>query len=214
MPQNLDLKQLERKAFRSTFQDGLWDIYLGLLLLLLWAGPLFLDPIEPSWLRLAARVGVMAAAVLAFVAGKRFITLPRLGSAKFGPTRKAKRRKTAAVYAAAVAAGLLLWILAVAAQRDPTGLGAVFRSSHTWVGLSIALMAGLVIGAGAHFLDFTRGYLHAVLYAAAFAAAEVLDTPLGFAIGGGIGLVVGIVCLVRFLRDYPIPEEVSHGTES
>ena len=35
MSQNLDLKILERKAFRSVHQDGLWDIYLGGLLLVL-----------------------------------------------------------------------------------------------------------------------------------------------------------------------------------
>lgn len=215
MSADIDLKQLERKAFRSTFQDGLWDIFLGLLLLILWAGPLFLDPIEPSWLRLAARAVVMAAAVLAFVAGKRFITLPRLGRAKFGRARQEKRRKTAAVYAVAVAAGILLWILAVAAQRNATGLGTFFRSSQTWIGLGLALMVGLVIGLGAYFMDFTRGYAHAVLYAGAFAAAEVLGTPLGFLIGGGIGALVGIIVLVRFLRVQPLAwEEETHGTES
>ncbi|MBN2258633.1 MAG: hypothetical protein JW704_12600 [Anaerolineaceae bacterium] len=25
----MDLKVLEKKAYRSTFQDGLWDLYLG-----------------------------------------------------------------------------------------------------------------------------------------------------------------------------------------
>jgi len=32
MTDNLDLKELEKKAWRSTFQDGLWDIYFGLLI--------------------------------------------------------------------------------------------------------------------------------------------------------------------------------------
>ena len=30
---SLDLKQLEQKAYRSTFQDGLWDIFTGVMIL-------------------------------------------------------------------------------------------------------------------------------------------------------------------------------------
>jgi len=30
MSTQLDLKQIERRAFRSTYQDGLWDLYFGL----------------------------------------------------------------------------------------------------------------------------------------------------------------------------------------
>ena len=31
MSTQLNLKEIERKAFRSTYQDGLWDIHLGLI---------------------------------------------------------------------------------------------------------------------------------------------------------------------------------------
>ena len=33
MQPEINLKELERRAWRSVFQDGLWDIYLGLLLM-------------------------------------------------------------------------------------------------------------------------------------------------------------------------------------
>lgn len=215
MSTNLDLKQLERKAWTSTFQDGMLDIFLGLLLLLNWAWPSFLAPIEPDGLRIAAEVGVMAALIATFWLGKRFITLPRLGRAEFGPARQAKRKRTAAVYAAAVLVTVLVWVLAVAARGDHPGLAAVLQNESTWIGLGFALMAGLVIGLGAYFMDFTRGYVHAVLYAGAFAAAEVLGTPLGFLIAGGIGTLVGIVVLARFLREQPLDwEEENLGTES
>ena len=29
----INLKELERKAFRSTYQDGLWDMYFGLIVI-------------------------------------------------------------------------------------------------------------------------------------------------------------------------------------
>ena len=31
MTEKVDLRELEKKAWKSTFQDGLWDIYIGLL---------------------------------------------------------------------------------------------------------------------------------------------------------------------------------------
>ena len=32
MAQKISLKHAERKVFRMTFQDGLWDIYIGIIL--------------------------------------------------------------------------------------------------------------------------------------------------------------------------------------
>ncbi len=29
----LNLKEIEKRAFRSTYQDGLWDIYYGLVVI-------------------------------------------------------------------------------------------------------------------------------------------------------------------------------------
>ncbi len=30
MPQEIDLKQIERKAYLSCYQDGIWDLFIGL----------------------------------------------------------------------------------------------------------------------------------------------------------------------------------------
>ena len=40
MNNKLDLKEVEQKVFQTTFQDGLWDIYLGLLLIIFGLSPL------------------------------------------------------------------------------------------------------------------------------------------------------------------------------
>ena len=31
MSTSINLKEIERKAFRTTYQDGLWDMYFGLV---------------------------------------------------------------------------------------------------------------------------------------------------------------------------------------
>ncbi len=88
----MDLKTLEKSAWKSFHKDGLWDIYLGLIL---WALAIFLgsgmEVIENDAWRLFAYTLLIGGAFLVFWAGKRYITIPRLGLVKFGPARK--RRK-------------------------------------------------------------------------------------------------------------------------
>jgi hypothetical protein len=74
MVSNLDLKQLERKAFRSTFQDGLWDIFLGLLLLNMGGGTLLGGSgMSPLW-AMVGLTGFAGLVLLLFWAGKKTIT--------------------------------------------------------------------------------------------------------------------------------------------
>ena len=97
---SMDLKMLERNAWRSYHQDGLWDIYLGLLL---WDLALLLNSsiewIESDLVRYLAYLVLIGGAFLIFWAGKRFITAPRLGRVKFGPARKRRQLHLALILA-------------------------------------------------------------------------------------------------------------------
>ncbi|MFW9872823.1 MAG: hypothetical protein ACFFG0_06950 [Candidatus Thorarchaeota archaeon] len=42
MVEPIELKKLEKKAYKSTFQDGIWDIFMGMILLNLGLGSLFI----------------------------------------------------------------------------------------------------------------------------------------------------------------------------
>ena len=75
MSQEIDLKQIERKAFRSTYQDGLWDIFFGLVVVSM---AIYMYHPEGGY---SARniIGFLVGygvANLIFWAGKKFITLP------------------------------------------------------------------------------------------------------------------------------------------
>ena len=91
MSQNLDLKALERKAFRSVHQDGLWDIYLGGMLLAL---SLFFSIPENGEgelnYTLLALLGV-AIVFAVFQLGKKYVTVPRMGQVRFGPERQKRK---------------------------------------------------------------------------------------------------------------------------
>ncbi len=91
MSEQLNLKELERRAYRSTFQDGLWDLYLaGLMACLGILGVIGLRDTE-TWVWLIGYTVLVGGVLGLFMLGKRYITVPRLGIAKFGPARK--RRK-------------------------------------------------------------------------------------------------------------------------
>ena len=89
MDSQLNLKELERKAFRSTYQDGLWDLTLGLIVI----GMAFYTfrpdegygPLNIVWF-----VVSFTLANLVLWAGKWFVTVPRMGQVTFGPLRKKK----------------------------------------------------------------------------------------------------------------------------
>ena len=94
MSEQIDLKGLEKRAWRSAFQDGIWDIYLGLLFLGLAIAP-FGDAFG-----LPADLGGMiiilcwnSMTVLFLILGKKFITIPRIGFVKFGAKRKKMKKR-------------------------------------------------------------------------------------------------------------------------
>ncbi len=205
MSHPISLKELERKAFRSTFQDGLWDMYLGFLLLIMGMGPV-LPALNTSvmW-TLVILLMVSVLAWLAFWAGKKFITTPRMGLVKFGPQRKAKLNKTRAVLFLSALLGVIMFVLRATwniewAARIPI-------PAYVW-----AVQAIVVFGLGAYFLDVSRFYAYGVLYAMPLPVGIVLLQNTGlpgfmflpFGVSGGIMVIIGVVMFVRFLRDYPI----------
>ncbi|MFX0008852.1 MAG: hypothetical protein ACFE9R_00945, partial [Candidatus Hermodarchaeota archaeon] len=94
MEEQIDLKGLERKAWRSTFQDGIWDIFMGLLILGLSIAP-FGEKIGLSG-ELGSMIIVLcwnSIAVVFLILGKKFITVPRIGYVKFGAKRKKVKKR-------------------------------------------------------------------------------------------------------------------------
>jgi hypothetical protein len=219
MSQQLSLKEAETKAWRSVFQDGLWDIYLGILLLAMGIGDL-LDGLSLSKVGYyAIYFGMIAIGMLTLWAGKRFITLPRLGRVKFGPKGKSRQTKTRLLLFASVSLGLLLWFLADAVSEGGFGDRVMWDVVFP---LGYILNMLLVFGLGAYFLDYPRLYVIAVLYALPVPLQILLRQVTGnsaafytFAIPAFFILVMGLVCLVRFMRSYPVVSnsemEAGHG---
>ncbi len=200
----LNLKEIERRAYRSTFQDGLWDIYLGLVFTNFALGAL-LDRLELSeGPRMALTLGYFAIIMVLFIGAKRYVTMPRMGQVRFGPQRKRKLNKARIVLGASVLLGLAAFLSA----------GADVAPSVDALVIIFAANILIVLGATAYFMDYERLYLWAILFALSLPVGEILkeyadlsDPALVFFVSGGIATVTGALLFIRFLRDYPISRE-------
>jgi len=201
---SIDLKEIERRAFRSTFQDGVWDIFLGLVMLTFALGPLMTRLGGSEAVRTVSHLVYSALVVAGFVAAKRYVTMPRLGWVKFGTLRKRKLANARVILALSVVLGLLVFLL--------------FASGND---VAITLVIGLfsaniliVFGLMAYFMDYSRLYGYAMLWALSLPVGIVLEqhTQLGdagyvFFVTATPAVVIGVRLLVRFLREYPTREE-------
>jgi hypothetical protein len=216
MSQNLDLKAIERKAFRSVHQDGLWDIYLGGLLLVI---SLFFAIPESG----AGELTYMGLALLGVVVvfaffqlGKKYITVPRMGQVRFSPERQ-KRKATLAWIMGTfvlVTLGLNLYSLYVwnaSASGQSVDLNLAPSLERAAVASIAALIAGLSMIVISYFKEFTRGYYIALLMGCGFFFTLWLDSQVPMIVVGALILLPGLALFINFLRQHPLPpREASH----
>ena len=217
MSQDLDLKALERKAFRSTYQDGLWDINLGLIVI---GMAIFVSRPDEGYsaLNLLWLVVTCLVANLIFWAGKKFITVPRMGQVRFGEIRKQKARTLAIIMAVFVLVQSGIVLLTALSWMNPD-LGAKVSSvlnAGNMERLVVAAVGSLFVGPSfiliAYFNDFLRGYYIAILMALAVFLMILFNQPIYPLILGGLIIAPGLVLFVQFLRQYPLSSpEVHHG---
>ena len=202
MTQDADLKQIERRAYMSYFQDGLWDIVIGLVAAAWAVGPLLSDlGLSDIWSGVIF-LPFAAVAYAIFWAGKRFVTRPRMGLVRFGPKRKARLTKILAVTTALLTVGLVVGIVA---SMSSTTSGWVYPAAFCGV-----LLVGFSLGA--YFLDFPRLYLYGALLALSFPIGEVLfkyagashhGWPITCGVSAVTMLLIGVTLFTRFVRKYP-----------
>jgi hypothetical protein len=216
MSQNINLKELERKAWRSVFQDGLWDIYLGLLLLAMAITALLSDAgISETW-QYGVYIGLIVLGMVILWAGKKFITVPRMGRVKFGPKRKAKLKVVRLLLAISVLVGVMVYFITLTIKGNPPGwLNMKFMFPAIWM-VNVLVLFSL----GAYFLDFKRLYLIGVMYALPVPVDMMLKefahlrlAFIAFGVPAAVILIMGLVVFVRFVRDYPPAEEETPPAE-
>ena len=214
MVSGLDLKALERKAWRSFFEDGLWDITLGTILLAL-AASAFLDRTDlSSGKRMTIFILIEAIGIGSMWFGKLFITIPRIGRVKFSKKRSRRRMTMILVLGVSVLLGMLLY--ALAARALPGGGNGIFAEGL--MPLLWLVNCAVVFSVLAYLLDFTRLYFIGAAFALTVPVDDLLKrvteadlSYLVFGIPGIIVLTMGITILVRFLMTYSVPGDDDEG---
>ncbi|MFX1571796.1 MAG: hypothetical protein ACFFB0_03530 [Promethearchaeota archaeon] len=209
IPENIDLKEIEKKTWRSTLQDGILDIYFGILILGIGMG-MTLSHILPDPLDMISVAIFLGIGLTFFILGKNYITKPRLGFVKFGFQQKARKIKTIIILSINFFAILIINLIRF------TNPDSILRFPGILDGLIIGLLfltAPLFFVA--YILQFPRLYFYAILFGISFFLSELfaifipepLDTLITFSIISGVVIFVGVIFLIKFIRKYPIPKE-------
>jgi len=204
---DINLKELEKKAYKSTFQDGLWDIFLGMIFL--GFSLTFIEFNSESELLLKYFLIIAPwnlVAVLILILGKRYITIPRLGYVEFGPKRQKVEQKLRFFVIINIIVFALLLVLPLSGILGDLSLGNY--STALLIGF---LVIWLPLSIVAFILRFSRLYIYAIMGGISFYLTEILyplfgepyDTILSFGFIGGIIISIGIILFIKFIQRYP-----------
>lgn len=206
---NNDLERLEKKAASVIYQDGIFDMMLGHVMIAFGIGMLVSDRIPDPMDGLLGFIIYLAIFIpLVFI--QMFITKPRLGVAKFGLKRKRKSMVVIAIVTVILLSNIVLLILTI---TDVLQFG-----GHEYLAAALFGLIPLVIFTiMAYFLDFTRLYLIGPLFSIGLFLKEFLTlqnyelySNIVFISIGVIIVSTGLVFLFRFLKKYPKVEVESN----
>ena len=196
---DVNLKEIQRKVYMSFFEDGIWDIFLGLFILG-WGLAILT---EAAYLPGVSFIGIY----FCIWGIKKWLTYPRIGYVKFSST---SRQRITTRFVILLAAVLLLGVL--------VALLMITDTRPEWLGEYFALifngMLAIIVCTAAYLVAIKRFYLHALLIFLGAVFHQWLNIPweFGFLGAGSVILLIGLGLLVNFLRKYPkLTEEGSDG---
>lgn len=204
MEQNVNLEKIERKAYLSYHQDGLWDIFLGIFFLgmgiLMFFNTIYL-------------MGGLVALLIVAIPIKKSFNSSRLGYVKFAPKRQTQEKMSRAKLTIILTFTAILGLVNFMA----------FSGNADWqiwiknLGIiPFGFVLSLVLGAVGLFFEIKRFILYAGLILAVFIAGHLTNTypPTYFILPGIVFLIVGLIMLIKFLHKYPrLKKEVPGGIQ-
>ena len=206
MENDSGFKELEKKVFRSYFNDGLWDIYGGIILL----G--FGLSLVTGWDYLILAFAIAAVFLLFF---RKSLIVPRLGQVKFSSERQVKTIRSIIIAMVSLTFTALLggfFFVMFSNNSVPEWLD-VWMKDYFLIGFGG--MLALLVAVAAYVVGVWRYFAYAALTFIAYVIAGILRPNdmegIPIVVVGGIILISGTVILKRFLRKYPLPPKEIGG---
>jgi len=190
------------------FEDGLWDILLGLIFLALAVYPVTRELLGPE-LNVGLFLGVLAILAAGQIVLRHIVSTPRIGYVR--PVRSPKLRAVLAFTAVMVLItfGLLLYtLLSPGAEPAPSEIAAGAAGRSYLVEWIMVPVLGLIFSALGYFFGVPRAYAYGWLLGLANLASVYMVHNAGWtfllplAIAALIILAIGAALLVRFLGKY------------
>ena len=215
MSQLFTPKNAERKVFQlSIFQDGIWDMQIGGMIVLFSFYPITRRLLGPVW-NACLILGLLAALLIIGATLKRNVSKPRMGLVKYGKSQKSKLLTMQIIIFAIflVTSALAIALIVKAFQGPDWGANA-----PEWLQLlDMDIVFGLVVVAIFSLVSIVfrmwRPFIYGLLLGGGLVASGALTVYGGpefqypFAIAGGIILAIGLSIFFRFVRTYQIPVE-------
>jgi hypothetical protein len=198
--EELSLKQIQRKVYMTFFEDGLWDIFVGLFIL--------------GW-GLTILTGVPYLPGLSFLsiyfviwAVKKWLTYPRIGYARFSATSRRRITRRFLVFGVGVLLAGILMAVAWGIGTRPQWLADYFPLVFN--GILAAIVCSI-----AYWGRVNRLYLYGALVflGAALHLWFGVRWEFGFIGAGSVIALAGLEILTGFLRKYPKMAEEAHNSD-
>lgn len=207
--ENIDLKEIEKKTWRSTLEDGLLDIYFGLLVLSIGMG-ITLDDLLPEPFNAIITIIFMIIGLIFFLLGKKYITQPRLGVVKLG--LKTKSRKIKTIIVLSINSIILLIIFIIRFVNPELRLIIPGYLDGLITGL---LFITVPLCFAAYFLQYPRLYFIAIMVGLSFFLSDIFsifilepfDALIAFVLTSSAVILMGIISLIKFIQKYPLHKE-------
>jgi len=192
MSESIDLRNLEREAYRAQWSDGLIDIYLGLSLV--WLGAMW-----TWWNDFSGLAGILPAVfVTPMLAVHRRFVEARIGHVEWRPARIGWERRNQVLL---LVAGIGVFLVTIGALATTGNGGGRIVGPAILAWLLAAFCLGLSV-----LLVARRMLLYGVVLLVGGVAVGLADAEPGWPmLVCGVGATLtGLVMLRRFVERYPV----------
>ena len=197
MTKQLDMKEIERKAYTSYHQDGLIDIFACVYIVGFSVG-ILLDYIWDFSFGVLIPGFLVVLVVPLWIAAKRKITMPRVGYVNFGTKGKSK---ITAIFSGILVLGVAFFF-AFAIYLESSWLRFIIDNGMIAVGIGALAVCSLF----GYATGIKRLYAYGIVALALFAVGYLFEIFFAYIVLA-LGLTVlsaGIALLVSFVRKYPL----------
>ena len=206
---DIDLDKLEKKTWRVNFEDGIFEIYLGFLIIFLGSFT-FVSDLVPLAVYYTVIMGITMIGGFIFMLAKKYISKPRIGKVKYG--KKRKRRKITIVLVN-VAYIIMLFIMLFVINSNMVNIDLI--PDYLYILLIALLFITLPLCIIAYLIQYPRFYFTAVLFGTGIFLSEFLipyityplSNVVSFSIVGGIVVILGLYYLMKFIKKYPLTKK-------